>query len=113
MATPPTVDPPPWGFIEWSISTLAAVVLAISGFIMRTNVNIHNHEVRLDIQKDNLERVVEDVQDIKDKLAVRPTNQDIGTLISSLQKHLEERLDQVTRRLDRIDERIDSILTRK
>ena len=113
MSTPTPLDPPPWGFLEWVITSLVGVVLAVTGYMMRNSSNITNHEVKISHHEAVLETVLEDVKEVKEKLSIRPTHEDIGKLIFNMQTILEARLDQVSNRLSRIDERIDSILTRK
>ena len=113
MTTSPPLDNPTWGFIEWAITALSGAILTVVGYIMRTNGKLSTHTTLINHQSDLLDVVVDDVKQIKDKLAIRPTHEDISKLIFNMQTILEARLDQVSNRLSRIDERIDSILTRK
>jgi len=108
--TTPNLDPTPWGFIEWSLTTIAGVILGIVGFVMRTNGKITAHSSQLLDNNKIIGQVVEDMVEIKDKLSIRPTHEDISKLLRLVQDTLEQRFDQLSVRLDRIDGRIDSIL---
>lgn len=110
---PPPLDTPPWGFIEWAITTLSAIVLGVTGYVMKTANALHSNSVDLNHQKNVLGDVLDDVKEIKDKLSLRPTQEDIGNLISNMQTILELKFDQLNNRLSRLDERIDRILTGK
>ena len=78
MTTPPPLDNPPWGFIEWAITALSGAILTVVGYIMRTNGKLSTHTTLINHQSDLLDVVVDDVKEIKDKLAIRPTHEDNG-----------------------------------
>ncbi len=113
MTTPtPPLDSTPWNFIQWAISSLAAAILAVTGYIMRTNGKLNSHSSEISDHEELLDGLHEDMEQMKDKLSVRPTHEDISKLIFKLQDTLESQLNMINNRLLRIDERIDSIFRR-
>lgn len=116
MAAPPIPpDPggPSWGFLEWTLSTLSVVVMAIGGYMMRTIAKLTQHTARLDNQEKDIEGLKAEDKQALDRFASRPTREDVKSAIDNLHVLLETRFEQFNARFDRLDSRIDSIINRK
>lgn len=100
---------PPWGFIEWAITSISTLVVFIGGYVLRTRSRLNSHEEIITKHDKILDRLEDDSRSIRDTIMTRPTKEDLRDGIRNIQDTLESRFEQFATRFDRLDARIDAL----
>ena len=111
----PTINDPPWGFVEWFVTGLSTVVVSAAAFVWRLMARLERLSISIDRQRvdfdtnkeaseaaairlsERLAQIHEDHYRLRETISTLPSRSDLR----DLEVHIGERIEALAARFDR------------